>query len=259
MGPSDTNPQVSGDAGAWEGHWTSFDAATRMNPAHRYRRALLFGALEAGGGRPLKVLDLGCGQGDFLREARDRFPSAELAGLDFSETGLALARKRVSGAKLLQADFASHRPLPAELNGFATHAVCSEVLEHLDRPELLLENTRPLLSPGGKLLVTVPGGPRSAFDVHIGHRRHFSPRELTALLAGAGYDAETVRGSGFPFFNLYKLVVVLRGRRLVHDIDGGAGVSRASAAAMAVFDRLFRLNAERTGLGWQTFGVFRPR
>jgi SAM-dependent methyltransferase len=259
MHSSDASPHGRGDAGAWEGHWTSFDAATRMNPAHRYRRALLFGALEADRAKPLKVLDLGCGQGDFLREARDRFPSAELAGLDFSETGLSLARKRVAGAKLFQADFASQHPLPNELAGFATHVVCSEVLEHLDRPELLLENLKPLLAAGGKLLVTVPGGPRSAFDVHIGHRRHFSPRELAALLAGAGFDAEIVRGSGFPFFNLYKLVVVLRGRRLVRDIDGGAGVSRASVAAMAVFDRLFRLNADGTGLGWQTFGVFRPR
>ena len=67
-------------------------------------------------------------------------------------------------------------PAPdAEWAGWATHAVCSEVLEHVDEPVVLLRNARSWLAPGCRLVVTVPGGPMSAFDRHIGHRRHFSP------------------------------------------------------------------------------------
>jgi hypothetical protein len=112
------------------------------------------------------------------------------------------------------------------------------------------------LAPGGRVIVTVPGGPRSAFDIHIGHRRHYSPRQLEELLRSAGYRALSVRGAGFPFFNLYKLAVILRGEKLAKDLDQDQRPSRATSLAMAAFRPLFRLNLNGTGLGWQTFGVF---
>ncbi len=246
---TDASPQ------AWEQHWRAYDEAAQRNPAQRYRRRLIFGALQ--GAR--SVLDVGCGQGDFLREARERLPDARLAGIDLSAAGLELVAGRVPGARLVRADLSNAELLPAELNGFATHAVCSEVLEHLDDPAVALRKVAPALAPGGRLIVTLPGGPRSAFDIHIGHRRHYSPRELEALLRAAGYQPVTVQGAGFPFFNLYKLTIVARGRRLVRDVDQARPLNRASLLAMAAFDKLFRLNADRTGLGWQTFGVFRLR
>jgi SAM-dependent methyltransferase len=245
----DSRPQ------AWEQHWRAYDEAAQRNPAQRYRRKLIFSALR--GAR--SVLDVGCGQGDFLREARERLPEAQLAGIDLSAAGLELVAGRVPGARLVRADLASAEALPAELNGFATHAVCSEVLEHLDDPAVALRKVAPALVPGGRLIVTVPGGPRSAFDIHIGHRRHYSPHELEALVRGAGYEPLTVQGAGYPFFNLYKLTIIARGRRLVQDIDQARPLNRISLLAMAAFDKLFQLNADRTGLGWQTFGVFRLR
>lgn len=248
---------MQGEPEAWEGHWTAFDEATQKNPAHRYRRGLIFSAIEGRAPGPLRIVDLGCGQGDFLRAARARFPEAELAGIDLSQAGMDLARRRVPQARFFRADFAAPQGLPAELSGFATHIICSEVLEHLDQPELVLANVKQLLAPGGQLVVTVPGGPRSAFDLHIGHRRHYSPQSLKALVEGAGYQSERVEGAGFPFFNLYKLVVIMRGKRLARDLDQQQGVSRASELAMAAFDRLFRFNSTSTGLGWQTFGIFR--
>lgn len=247
----------SGGAGEWERHWRAYDDAAHRNPAQRYRRRLILDCI-ATSTAPLRILDVGCGQGDLLAEARRRFPRAELAGLDGSVAGLELARRRVPDAKLQRTDFEAD-PLPEALHGFATHAVCSEVLEHLDKPEVILENVRALLAPGGRLIVTVPGGPRSAFDVHIGHRRHYGPQQLAALLAHTGYEEETLRGAGFPMFNLYKLVVILRGKRLIRDVDQGQGTSLASALAMAAFDQLFRLDLGGTHLGWQTFGVFRAR
>jgi SAM-dependent methyltransferase len=241
----------------WERHWRAYDEATRRNPAHRYRTALVLQAIRAERGAPLRLLDVGCGQGAFLAEARRRFPAAELAGVDGSAAGLDLAGERVPGARLFRADFASADPLPAELHGFATHAVCSEVLEHLDDPGALLRKLAPAIAPGGLLVITVPGGPRTAFDLHIGHRRHYSPRELRALVGAAGYEPVAVRGAGFPFFNVYKAVVMLRGKRVARDVDQARPLSRASALAMSAFDLLFRLNHDGTGLGWQTFGIFR--
>jgi SAM-dependent methyltransferase len=254
-------PETSrpGDARAWEQHWHDYDAAAQRNPAQRYRRELIFSLLENAQEEPLRILDLGCGQGDFLAEAGRRLPGAQLAGVDLSSTGLTRTQLRVPLARLHQADFESEEPLPAELRGFATHVVCTEVLEHLDSPRILLRKVSPALAPGGKLLITVPGGPRSAFDIHIGHRRHYGPRDLEALVCGAGYEAVEVKGAGFPFFNLYKLMVILRGKKLVEEAVHSKLPQRASMAAMRAFDTLFRLNHDGTGLGWQTFGVFQSR
>src|SRR5216683_115209 len=194
MGAADD--PVGGSGEVWDRHWAAYDEAARRNPAHRFRRGLIFSALERSAQPGMRILDLGRGQGDFLREARERFPGAELAGVDGSTAGLELARKRAPGAHLLRLDLTGDGPLPAELASFATHMVCSEVLEHLDDPAVALRKAAPALAPGGQLLVTVPGGPRSAFDIHLGHRRHYSPRDLEQLLRGAGYETVEVRGAG---------------------------------------------------------------
>jgi len=34
----------------------------------------------------------------------------------------------------------------------------------------------------------VPGGPMSAFDRHVGHRRHFSAAALRQLLVNSGFE-----------------------------------------------------------------------
>src|SRR5437773_1070670 len=78
---------------------------------------------------------------------------------------------------------------------WATHAVCSEVIEHVDDPRRLLSSARAYMSPGCKLVLTAPGGPMSAFDRHIGHRRHWDPRDIKTLLLDAGFLPEHVTGA----------------------------------------------------------------
>ena len=133
------------------------------------------------------------------------------------------------------------------------------MLEHLDEPEALLTNAIPYLAPGCVLLVTVPGGPMSAFDRHIGHRKHYGPKELRRLLERAGFEVERVTGAGFPFFNLYRLVVILRGRRLVAEAAAGE-TSIPARLVMAGFGFLFNLNLDASRWGWQTVAYARlPR
>src|SRR5204863_2051083 len=105
-------------------------------------------------------------------------------------------------------------------------------------------NAAAYMAPACRLVITAPGGPMSAFDKHIGHRKHWSQREIRELLQESGYGADLVTGAGFPFFNLYRCVVILRGQKLVEDVSAANGSPAAgkARAAMAVFDRLFRLN-----------------
>ena len=103
-------------------------------------------------------------------------------------------------------------------------------------------------------MVTVPGGPRSAFDRHIGHRRHFTPAALRSLLSGAGFDVERVTRAGFPFFNLYRLAVIARGRKLIEDLESARRPTRAAGPGGRAGVLRPRPSAStwlRTPFGWQ--------
>src|SRR3982751_3884590 len=48
------------------------------------------------------LLDAGCGSGGMLARLRERFPEANLTGLDFSERALELTQSRETGATLVR-------------------------------------------------------------------------------------------------------------------------------------------------------------
>jgi hypothetical protein len=118
-----------------------------------------------------------------------------------------------------------------------------------------LASARRWLASGALLVVTVPGGPMSAFDRHIGHRRHYTTGELRALLETTGFAVQECGGAGFPFFNVYRRTVIARGERLVSDVDAAQGLSRPARTAMAVFDRLLAANPTRGRRGWQVYAA----
>ncbi|MGO8685736.1 MAG: class I SAM-dependent methyltransferase [Candidatus Dormibacteria bacterium] len=255
---------MSGPAGRasdpdWDNLWQRFDQAAHSNPAElmRFRLALRFLGL---GDRAAQVVDIGSGQGELASIISRAHPGATVLGVELSATGVRLGLARAPSARFLQWDLLEDRPVPKEWSGWATHAVCSEVLEHVDDPARLLGNARRFLAPGCRLVVTVPGGPRSAFDLHIGHRRHYDPGALARLLDDAGFERVVTFGAGFPFFNLYRLAVIARGRRLIDDVtvqESGASLSAAARLTMRAFDRLFRCNLTATPWGWQIVGIAR--
>lgn len=230
----------------WESHWTNYADSASDNPAQRYRRRRIAAAL---GSAPVRLLDVGSGQGDLLADLAGLWPSAELAGVELSEAGIRHARGKVPQARFEQRDLLASLPPAGELTGWATHATCSEVLEHVPDPVALLRNARSYMAPGCHLVVTVPGGPMSAFDRHIGHRQHFKRSEIRAVLHEAGFRTDWVHATGFPVFNLYKALVIVRGDRLI--ADAAKPPTRAGSVAMQVFDVLFRAALPRSPFGWQ--------
>jgi SAM-dependent methyltransferase len=200
------------------------------------------------------MLDIGSGTGAFAETFCARYPMARFHGLELSRTGTELGARRVPPAEFEQRNLMAPCTSGAVRFG-ATHAICSEVLEHLDNPAVLLRNAAAYMAPGCRVVVTVPGGRPNAFDRHIGHRRHYSGPELGQLLESAGFEVELATGTGFPFFNLYRLLTTWRGERLKQDISGPP--SLLVRAGTAVFNPLFRLNS--MGAGWQTVAVARYR
>jgi SAM-dependent methyltransferase len=206
-----------------------------------------------GDGEGARVVEFGSGTGEFADEFCRRYPGAAYLGLDLSQTGVEISRRRVPGGNFFQRDLLQPRDSDPWFGFRATHAICSEVLEHLDEPRVFLRSALAYLSPGCKLIVTVPSGPMCAFYQVIGHRRHYTSREMSGLLQSAGFRIEKAYDAGFPFFNLFRLFISWRGDKLMESIAGPP--SPAVRIASWLLDLLFRLNLKRWG--WQTVVVAR--
>ena len=170
----------------WDRHWSQYASAAVLNPAQDFRRRLILRALAVD--RPgARILDIGSGSGDLAADLVEELPAPEVRGLELSATGVEIARRKVPEAEFRKWNLLVETGVPDEDAGWADFAVCSEVLEHVDDPVALLRNARPFLASGCRLVITVPGGPMSAFDRHIGHRRHFRPADAATTLRAAGY------------------------------------------------------------------------
>jgi SAM-dependent methyltransferase len=239
----------------WDSHWNDYGRSNGANPAQAYRRRVITHLLDLGVAQQARFLDVGAGTGEYIADVHGANPDVPKLGLEYSAKGVEIARAKVAGAKFQQIDLLEPVTTLPEYHNWATHAVCSEVLEHVDDPVLLIKNAATFMAPGCRLIVTVPGGPMSAFDKHIGHRQHFTVRSIHDVLKTAGLNVDLAVGAGFPFFNLYRMLVLARGKTLIDDAEGAPGLLMKSVST--VFNGLMPLNLTRSTFGWQIIAVAR--
>lgn len=251
--PTDQGHAAHPTADDWDEHWSRFGDSAAFNPAQGFRRDLILRMISQEGREVSRLIDIGSGQGDLAVDLQDRLPRTEILGIELSAAGVEMARRKAPRARFVQYDLLSAAGPPRECRAWAEVAVCSEVLEHVDDPVALLRNARPFLAPGCRLIVTVPGGPMSAFDKHIGHRTHYSPKTLRRVLEEAGFQVDFAGRAGFPFFNLYRLAVITRGASLVERAQTRSvgGLSRPEKLALRTFEALMRWNLGKGAWGWQ--------
>jgi trans-aconitate 2-methyltransferase len=100
---------------------------------------------------PVRVVDLGCGAGNVTAMLRQRFPDAEVVGVDDSATMLAKARATLPDCRFEQADFFGWQPsAPPDL------IYSNAALHWVDRHDVLFSRLLGLLAPGGVLAVQMP-------------------------------------------------------------------------------------------------------
>lgn len=135
------------------------------------------------------LLDLGCGTGHYL--ARMRELGWEVLGVDQSRHAAAKA-KREYDVPVVVSRIPNHE-LP---EGRFDLVTAWQVLEHLDRPRLVLAWIRRLLAPQGRLVLTVPNqdgwAARTFGPYWYGldlprHLTHFTVVSLTVLLRAEGF------------------------------------------------------------------------
>lgn len=141
-----------------------------------------------------RILELGCGPGLLAEAILDRSPLADYTLLDFSPPMLAMARRRVGAYPLTAfalADFLDPG-WAAGLGTFDAIVTMQAVheLRHKRRAALLYEQSRQVLTAGGRIVVCDHTPP----DVRP---LHASTEEQHAALASAGFtDIETIATSG---------------------------------------------------------------
>lgn len=100
------------------------------------------------------VLDVGCGNGIISRSLGEA--GYNVYGIDISEKAITRARE-LNTFTNVNFDVVSAEQLAAEGKRYDA-IICSEVLEHLNRPGDLLNTLYRSLTDSGVLIVTVPNG-----------------------------------------------------------------------------------------------------
>lgn len=160
-----------------------------------------------------KVLEVGCGAGQFIRAIKKLHPEWECTGTDISEQALALATESDKNVEFVKQGLVS---LPFEDDKFAAVLVY-DVLEHVTDPAGLLKEIKRVLQPGGVLYCFVPceGDRLSVWkylrlfarwrpltEKYAGHINHWSKEEWWQTILGAGYSVQWIRYSEHFFGQL---------------------------------------------------------
>ncbi|MFZ4524739.1 MAG: class I SAM-dependent methyltransferase [Chlorobium sp.] len=253
---------VQGQSGKddWSEHWQAYAKSASENPAQKMRHDIILEKMNKLTEKPEIVIDFGSGQGDFLCKAVASHKAKKYVGFEMSSTGVSISRTKVPEAEFIQVNLFFPTADVSRFIGQGDIAVCSDVIEHVDEPEKFCQQLKSYLKPGAYLLLTVPGGPMSDFDRHIGHRMHYDKTSITQLLTDAGFDVQSVVLLGFPFFNLYRMMIILRGSRLISDVENkteGFFLGLSAKLLMRIFHLLFRFNIAHSRYGWQVFAVAR--
>jgi SAM-dependent methyltransferase len=103
------------------------------------------------GSRSISVLDVGCGNGSQLAIPLARL-GYQVTGVDPHAPSIARARSTYSDAEFITGLVSDLRRQAFEM------VILSEVLEHVQSPELLLAEALQYLAPKGLLVITVPNG-----------------------------------------------------------------------------------------------------
>jgi len=188
-----------------------------------------------------RLLDLGCGDGDFIFMAKDKFE--ECYGVDVSSMRIERAKKtskdRSDGDNIRFYKCDVDEELPFS-NAFFDVVTCIAVLEHVFNPPNALDEIYRVLKPGGMFIVQVPniawlpsrfqllvGRLPTTGGVYLGgdweHLHNFTKSTLCQLLKGKGFKIQSISCSGvFANYRKWWLSalggdIVIKSAKTTHD------------------------------------------
>lgn len=146
----------------------------------------------------IRILDVGCGIGNSLFALQAKGYS-NTVGLDIERQLIEYARQMVPQAHLV---VASAEQIPFRDGAFDC-AICYDLLEHVLKPERVIDNISRVLSENGTIYMSVANG-YSINDVvfrlggkvirgRSSHVQRFRKRDIETLLRNNGFEIENIR------------------------------------------------------------------
>jgi SAM-dependent methyltransferase len=193
-----------------------------------------------------RLLDVGCGNGAFLRAFSRLIPHWTLAGTELN----AKYREEVERITGVEALYAC---APDQVPGRFQMISMIHVLEHIPAPRDFLVRLQDRLEPGGLLFVEIPSYLQNPYDLLVAdHASHFTVPTATRLLQSAGYEVVHAATDWIP----KELTLVARKAP-----RGETPFPATDGAALEAANRTVRwleevVSAARASGGTDRFGIF---
>jgi len=198
-------------------------------------------------GRPLRILDVGCGTG---ANAVELSAYGEVVACDRSLDALGMAAGR--GVSRLCAASAPDLPFAS---GTFDVVTAFDIIEHVDDDAGFVADLTRVLVPGGALAIHVPAWPSlwSRHDEILEHKRRYTYRSLRALLDRSGLRTEHL---GWASCAIFPATAAVRWTRRV--TGGGQEVADLGVVPRPLNSALravYRLEARMAATVGLPFGV----
>jgi 2-polyprenyl-3-methyl-5-hydroxy-6-metoxy-1,4-benzoquinol methylase len=157
-----------------------------------------------------RVLDIGCGDGEFLSIFKDM--GCEVFGTEFDSTAESICRNK--GITMLQGGLVPSLGVGEQLEQFDL-VVLTEVIEHVNTPIELIENISHLLKKDGLLYVTTPNFAslerrvlRTKWEIicYPEHISFYTPKTLNTVLSKCGYEKVSLRTENISIFRIMQFL-----------------------------------------------------
>ena len=144
-----------------------------------------------------KILDIGCGIGYFLEEAKKR--NWEVYGTEYSEESAKICETKGIKTHKGSLDSKTYRP---EMFDIITSF---EVIEHINNPQQELQQFHTIVRKGGLVYVTTPNFNsllryrlKSSYNVitYPEHLSYYTPKTLTKVFIASGFSKQKIETTG---------------------------------------------------------------
>jgi hypothetical protein len=223
-----------------------FDPTTGT-PVARSLRLLNKVVEDIGLPRSGRLLDVGCGNGQLLRNASGILPGWKLSGLEYDDRhrGDILSIKGAEGFYTGEI---------SDVPGSFNLITLVHVLEHLTDPRATLKKLWEKLAPGGLLIIDVPDFTKNPFILLVAdHCTHFETATLTELVSACGF---AIAGSSEDWVPKESVVIARKNEATPSHFELGSGHNSAAAIheAIAWISQVANQARQTAQLG--KFGIF---